>query len=144
MKRERWVKFAHCFLVAASFLALSVTACAGEHRRPVDESLDGTEWLAVDVVDTKFVDQSNSTLKFAGDGKVNGSAGCNNYTGGVTLDGDSPIFVGAHALREGVERLARLGRKVVDVELEEDPLRVGRAIRARIFLDATSAAAREA
>jgi heat shock protein HslJ len=75
-----------------ALLALSVMACAGEHRRPIDAGLEGSEWVAIDAVDTKFVAESNSTLKFSADGRVHGSAGCNNYSGGVTLDGEKVSF----------------------------------------------------
>jgi heat shock protein HslJ len=104
MKKTGLAKFATRLVLTALFLALSVTAFAGTYQKSSGSELIGTEWVAVDVVDTKFVTDSNSTLKFAEDGKVQGSAGCNNYSGGVTLDGDQVSFTELATTRKMCDR----------------------------------------
>jgi putative lipoprotein len=109
MKKTGLAKSATRLVLTSLFLVLSVTAFAGAYQKfaganSAGSELIGTEWIAVDVVDTKFVTESNSTLKFSEDGRVQGSAGCNNYSGGVTLDGDQVSFTELATTRKMCDR----------------------------------------
>ena len=104
MEKTGLAKSATRLVLTSLFLVLSVTAFAGAYQKSIGTELVGTEWVAVDVADTKFVADSNSTLKFAKDGKVQGSAGCNNYSGGVALDGDQVSFTELATTRKMCDR----------------------------------------
>jgi heat shock protein HslJ len=57
------------------------------------QELSGSSWLANSYNNGKeavvsLIDGSEITLDFAADGQLSGVSGCNNYTGGYTVDGD--------------------------------------------------------
>jgi heat shock protein HslJ len=63
-----------------------LTACAGG-----DVGLQGTTWELVKMGDALPVAGTTVTIMFE-DGTASGSAGCNSYSGGYSLDGDSLAF----------------------------------------------------
>ena len=68
------------------------------------QSLAGTAWRATGINNGKgsvagLVAGSSVTMAFTADGKVSGSAGCNNYTGGYQADGSKLRFTPAAATR---------------------------------------------
>ncbi|PXW61764.1 META domain-containing protein [Chelatococcus asaccharovorans] len=50
------------------------------------------EWLVEDIGGGGVVDRVRMTVTFTGDGKVNGSGGCNRFTGKVKMTGDTLRF----------------------------------------------------
>jgi heat shock protein HslJ len=68
------------------------------------QSLAGTSWRATGINNGKgavasLVADSKVTMNFAADGKVSGSAGCNNYTASYQADGGKLRFTPAAATR---------------------------------------------
>lgn len=51
--------------------------------------LQAGEWVVEDINQGGIADSSRVTLNFGNDGRVSGSASCNNYTGGYTVAGSS-------------------------------------------------------
>jgi heat shock protein HslJ len=102
------------------------------------QELAGTSWRATGINNGKggvasLVQGSEVTLAFGADGRVAGSAGCNNFTGGYTAEGTSVRFGPAATTRkmcagEGVMEqeaafLTALGT-VASAEQEGDRLRL--------------------
>jgi heat shock protein HslJ len=73
-------------------LMASFATTAGGYQEFAGSGLEGAEWVVVSITGTKIVADSDSTLTFGDNGKVHGSAGCNNFSGGGTLDGDQITF----------------------------------------------------
>ena len=74
--------------------ALQVRAVAQPAATATESPLGGTAWLVTGYNNGKealvsVALDTELTLIFTEDGQVSGSAGCNNYTGGYTLDGDA-------------------------------------------------------
>ena len=59
---------------------------------PVAEALAGTKWRLEDLAGAGVVDRALATLEFAEGGKVSGNGSCNQFSGSVTLHGDSIAF----------------------------------------------------
>jgi heat shock protein HslJ len=55
-------------------------------------NLEGTEWIAESIDGTPVAEGVRSTISFQEEGKVGGSAGCNNYFGSWTVEGDAIAF----------------------------------------------------
>jgi heat shock protein HslJ len=51
--------------------------------------LTGEEWVVEDIERKGIIDRSRVTVRFDDEGRVTGRAGCNTYTGGYTLTGES-------------------------------------------------------
>ena len=69
------------------------------------QSLAGTSWRATDINNGKggvasLIADSSVTMNFAADGKVSGSAGCNNYTASYQAEGNKLRFTPAAATRK--------------------------------------------
>lgn len=94
-------------LPAALAVALLVAAggCASDHgSRPprsaasspapaaTPDALAGSSWRAEDIGGAGVIDFAQTTLVFAADGRAEGSGGCNQYSGPVSVDGDAIIF----------------------------------------------------
>ena len=65
--------------------------------------LAGTSWKLVSHNQTAVIDGTNISLNFT-DGQVNGNAGCNNFFGSYTQDGDVVTFTGVGATRKACEQ----------------------------------------
>lgn len=64
-----------------------------------DMSLAGTSWTVTGYNDGKqavvsVITGSELNAKFSEDGRVSGSAGCNNFTGSYTVEGDNSVKIG--------------------------------------------------
>ncbi len=66
--------------VVAAPVAAVVTAL------PSVPSIEGIVWRAEDIGGGGIIDRSRATLTFGADGRISGSASCNNYSGSYTLD----------------------------------------------------------
>lgn len=73
-------------LLILTLLSLALTACAG-----ASADLEGTSWQLVDFAGKPPVDDSHPTIAFE-DGRVNGNASCNSYSGEYSVKGDSIAF----------------------------------------------------
>jgi len=51
-------------------------------------TLFGITWVAEDIGGGGVIDKARSTITFAAGGAVNGSGGCNNFSGTAKVDGD--------------------------------------------------------
>ena len=51
-------------------------------------SLDGTSWTLIRLLDKDLIPNTKATLTFEGD-QIGGTASCNRYFGGVTIEDDS-------------------------------------------------------
>ncbi|MCP4418247.1 MAG: META domain-containing protein [Chloroflexi bacterium] len=83
------------WLIVVALLVLAMTAACTSvgDTEPADQpgensSLVGTDWDLVTYDDQKALPDGALTVRFTED-EINGSAGCNNYFGGYTLDGVS-------------------------------------------------------
>jgi putative lipoprotein len=56
------------------------------------QGLVGPGWIAEDIGGRGAVDRLQSTITFGADGRAHGSGGCNRFTGGYTLEGNSLRF----------------------------------------------------
>jgi len=55
-------------------------------------SLVGTEWHVAEIGGGAVADPSQTSMKFATEGNVSGSTGCNNFTGTAKIEGDQVSF----------------------------------------------------
>lgn len=73
-------------LLAGAALATLLAGCAGV-KGTVPPNLVGTAWLVEDLEGRGVIDDLQSTLEFAEEGKAAGNLGCNRFTTGVTQSG---------------------------------------------------------
>lgn len=73
---------------------LLLAACGQKKPVPVvdPKSLGGDPWVLEDLLGHGVIDNSHTTLQFMPSGKVNGSGGCNKYTGSVAFKGQAITF----------------------------------------------------
>jgi len=62
---------------------------------PSAPSIEGIVWRAEDIGGGGIIDRSHATLTFGADGRVSGSASCNQYSGSYTLDRGALEFTSA-------------------------------------------------
>jgi len=62
---------------------------------PSAPSIEGIVWRAEDVGGGGIIDRSRATLTFGADGRISGSASCNNYAGSYALDRGALSFTSA-------------------------------------------------
>lgn len=89
--------------VLALFLSLALSGCAGVAPSgavsglgdgigsvsvPTAQSLLGTRWLLEDLSGRGVLDRLQSTLAFPEPGRVSGMAGCNTFSGALSLSGN--------------------------------------------------------
>ena len=58
-------------------------------------SIEGIVWRAEDIGGGGIIDRSRATLTFDADGRISGSASCNQYSGSYALDRGALIFTSA-------------------------------------------------
>src|ERR687896_2220569 len=75
----------------AMLALLTIPACAITSR---DATMDlpGTSWVLVDIDGAAPVGETPLSLTFDEQGGVNGSTGCNRFSGEVTIDGPALTF----------------------------------------------------
>jgi heat shock protein HslJ len=73
-------------IVILLFMMLLITACKVMPTSTSD-ALDGTEWELMYIGKTTPIPGSRLTIAFE-DGEVNGSAGCNRYSGNYQISGE--------------------------------------------------------
>jgi heat shock protein HslJ len=62
---------------------------------PFAPSIEGIVWRAEDVGGGGIIDRSRATLMFGADGRISGSASCNNYSGSYAFDRGTLSFTSA-------------------------------------------------
>jgi len=62
---------------------------------PSAPSIEGIVWRAEDIGGGGIIDRSRATLTLGADGRINGSASCNNYSGSYALDRGALSFTSA-------------------------------------------------
>lgn len=62
---------------------------------PSAPSIEGIVWRVEDIGGGGIIDRSRATLTFGADGRISGSASCNNYSGSYTLDRGALSFTSA-------------------------------------------------
>jgi heat shock protein HslJ len=62
---------------------------------PSTPSIEGIVWRAEDIGGGGIIDRSRATLAFGADGRISGSASCNNYAGSYALDRGALSFTSA-------------------------------------------------
>ncbi len=75
---------------ASRFVALGTVLLLASCAHPMPSSptsLAGTAWLAESIGGRGVVDRLQSTLRFDGEGRVSGNAGCNQLSGSYETDG---------------------------------------------------------
>ncbi len=77
--------------LVASLAGLSIMTLAG-CTAFADQSIYGATWLAEDIKGKGVIDNLQTTLEVARDGRVSGLAGCNRFTGKPQIQGDSIDF----------------------------------------------------
>lgn len=79
--------FAVLSALALMFIPLALAGAQGE------DALAGSQWGLVSLTaETPAIPGSGVTLEFGDDGRVSGSAGCNRFGGGYTVDGEAISF----------------------------------------------------
>lgn len=75
---------------------LLISACAppvlDSSTRGGDADLTGTNWMLTTLNDSQPVPTTTITINFDDEGRVNGSDGCNNYSGSYEVDGNNIKF----------------------------------------------------
>ena len=77
--------------------ALTLSSCSPSNKPAANPpkaantqiSLVGTEWVLADLAGTPALPGGKATLAFPEAGRVSGNASCNQFTGAVTISGDS-------------------------------------------------------
>ncbi|MGI5950955.1 MAG: META domain-containing protein [Brooklawnia sp.] len=88
------MKFPRLMLFASAGLALLLAGC-GQTATPADETspepidLAGTHWVLSELDGESLVEGTTITAQFSDDQKVSGNAGCNQYNGSYTIDGQT-------------------------------------------------------
>ena len=62
---------------------------------PATPSIEDISWRAEDIGGGGIIDRSRATLTFGADGRISGSASCNNYSGSYALDRGALNFTSA-------------------------------------------------
>lgn len=68
-------------------MATVLAACSRSGGDTANGGLVNTSWTVIAIGGAPTLDGAKPTMTFAGDGTVNGSAGCNRYSGAVRTDG---------------------------------------------------------
>lgn len=66
-------------------------------------SLAGTEWLVADIGGKAVANPSQTSVKFAAEGNVSGTTGCNNFTGTAKIEQDRVSFSPLATTRKACE-----------------------------------------
>ena len=74
--------------VTAIALAGVLAACSSAPGGSPSAALPGTSWLVRTIGGTATLPDAPATMTFAADGTVSGASGCNQFSGGYTVDGD--------------------------------------------------------
>lgn len=87
-------RFAAYFLCA---LLLVLAGCASHEPAPMDQDtllklVTGKKWMLVDAYGREPLEDTGIFILFDEDGKVSGSAGCNNFGGTYSIDGEALVF----------------------------------------------------
>jgi len=77
-------------IVIVLFTAMILTACSNS-KSPSDDPLSGTSWELVFYRKSTVLEGPIITANFE-DGEVNGSAGCNSFSGSYQVEGDTISF----------------------------------------------------
>ena len=75
------------FLWLAALQMLAACAMIEQQPAPV-----GATWLVEDVGGLGMIDRTQSTIRFEDEGRVYGSSGCNQFSGGARIHGDALSF----------------------------------------------------
>jgi putative lipoprotein len=76
------------WLIGIGVIGLSACTSMSSESVPTSAAdLTGATWVAEDIDGRGVIDNAQSTVEFTTDNRVSGRAGCNRYTGGVTIDG---------------------------------------------------------
>ena len=70
----------------------STTAPSPPEPAALPDALTGHRWLAEDIGSGGVIDSAQTTLAFSSDGRAEGSGGCNQFSGPVSVDGDAMTF----------------------------------------------------
>lgn len=99
-------------------LALVASSCAhhaGGSGAALMPTLSETAWRIEDVGGSGVADASRTELRFAGDSRVSGSTGCNNFTGTATIEGTHLAFSPLATTRRACEEaLMEQERRILD------------------------------
>lgn len=75
-------------IILCALALISACANADENLVTIKEST----WVVEDISGQGVIDYLQSSIRFENDGTVNGFAGCNNYFGAATLNGNNLYF----------------------------------------------------
>lgn len=75
-------------MTIALFLAVALAACGGSGAA----ALAGTRWQLVSIDGNPVLPGSAPTLRFDDAGQVSGSGGCNSFSGGYSVSGNTLSF----------------------------------------------------
>jgi len=91
LKRIR--KTTSVLLISIPILAVALAACSGRGQSQI---LEGTNWMLESLRGKSALSETTVTADFQVDGKMSGSASCNNYNAIYEVDGDN-ISIGPAA-----------------------------------------------
>lgn len=74
--------------LATIALATILAACSSTPGGSPTATLPGTSWLVTTIGGTPTLPDAPATITFGVDGTVSGASGCNQYTGGYTVEGN--------------------------------------------------------
>lgn len=91
-------------LPGALAMLLVASACTADHGRRsssaapppepagLPDALTEHRWLAEDIGGGGVIDNAQTTLAFSSEGRAEGSGGCNQFSGPVSVDGEAMTF----------------------------------------------------
>lgn len=81
------------FVTSVALVAVSLAACAFDGGDNANGGLGGTSWTVVAIDGQPTLAEARPTIRFAFEGTLSGTSGCNQFSGPFRTDGDR-ILVG--------------------------------------------------
>jgi heat shock protein HslJ len=121
--------------VTVLLVALTATAIVAAAAFAQSPPLAGSEWRPTEIDGVEIAEDAGIFIQFGAEGKVQGSGGCNRFTGKYEVDGDTialgplattrmlcpdPVQQNEDRLFAGLARATKFAREGIDLTLKDD------------------------
>ena len=118
-----------------NFFALILAAVLAAPALAQSAPLAGSEWRPTEIDGVEIAEDTKIFIGFGDDGRVQGSGGCNRFTGSYEVDGDTisfgalaatrmlcpePIQENEDRLFAALSRVSKFSRERIDLTLSDD------------------------